>query len=505
MFLTRLYKLAAGSILEYKNYTSTIPVLISIFLGLCYLILPVYIFVPALLLCGIIILGLIKPEYTFYILVFVLVEEMCNCFINLKQVYVIVIYPYYIPLLATVPGIIVRKIARKEPLVHTPIAFVLWGIVGGEIVSLLWAPVFSLGVWFSVNIVSNIFLYYVVTNIVVNKKILRRTVNVFIFAGIVTTTAIMFSQWYDVKHTIFLNTNTGFQYAFGEQVDRPAGLGGVDHVAGFVSIALFMSLGSMVYESRWKVKAIYFLLIGYSIYGIILTASRGVLIGICSAYLFFVFVHSNFRGKFLRQTFRAFFLVFFIILVAKPGLIDRMLIGFGYTGTLYFSEKDSYHGTEATTSSGEGLSGMEMRIIWWKNALREMTRHPVKMFLGLGTGGFIYYSQGGNTVTSPEVNSISFAFFYDMGIFGIILLILLLYLIVSNFHYCIKNAKKATKGYSYYIFLGSMAVLVSEIVIHGLVDYDLNSYGSKYFWFPLGYAMAVLNIVNAETNDGKIT
>lgn len=138
------------------------------------------------------------------------------------------------------------------------------------------------------------------------------------------------------------------------------------------------------------------------------------------------------------------------------------------------------------------MSGMEIRKIWWENGLHEMVKHPYKFLVGLGNGGFIYYSNGTNTVTSPEVNSISFAFFYDMGVFGVLLLIILMYLIVKNIYFYLRNAKR---DYYYYMLLGSVAALITESGVHGLVDYDITSYGSKYLWFPLGFTMAVVNIV----------
>lgn len=500
MPLIQPYKLAAGSILKYKIDTSIILLLISIFLGLCYLILSGYAFITALLLCSIIILGLIKPEYTYYILLPVLVEEMVHFFVTIPPIYQVRIYPYFFPLILTMLGIMVTKIVRKEHLVHTPVDAILWIIVTCELISVAWSPNLKLAIWLSLFIISNLILFHVITNIVINETIIRRSVYVLILGGIITSTAIILSQWIELSKIIYLTNRSGFNFQFGEQVDRPAGLGGVDHVAGFVSISLFLALGSMVYERRWKVKAIYCIIILYMFTGIILTTARGVVIGVSVAYLFFISIHSHFRNKFIKYLFIFFCVSLFLVLLVKPGFIDRMLIGFGYTGDLMFSEQDTYSGTEASTSEGEGLSGLEMRKIWWLNGLNEMLKHPIKIIFGLGTGGFLYYSKGYNTVCSPEVNSVSFAFFYDLGVFGAILLIILVYLIISNIYYYLKNAKK---GYCYYILLASTAFLLSETGVHGLIDYDLNSYGSKYFWFPLAFTMAVLNVVKAENNHEK--
>ncbi|MBI5903453.1 MAG: hypothetical protein HZB84_08245 [Deltaproteobacteria bacterium] len=463
----------------------------GVVLGMVYLAAPWYVFAVSLATAGIFAVGLFKPVYAFYLVLLVLVEEMVQYFISYPPYYEIRIYPYYLPLLAGILGVVVLSVAKKKPLRESPVTSVLWIIVVFDTVSMIWAPHLKIAAWLSVITFLNIALFYLVLNTVVDEATLRRTSYIWIFAGVAVATAIILSQWIDVEKTIYLTKGSGLKMAFQEQVDRPAGLGGVDHVAGYVSMAVFMALGSMAHEKRWKVKAIYFILIMYMLFGIILTTSRGVIIGLTSAYLFFIFINPGFRNRFIKYSFIFFVLFVFTVLVVKPGLIDRMLVGFGYKGKLLFSDK-TFTGTEADTSQGQGLSGMEMREIWWKNGLHEMVKHPYKLLVGLGNGGFVYYSSGGNTVTSPEVNSVSFAFFYDMGVFGVLLLIILLYLIVKNTYFHLRNAKR---DYCYYMLLASVAALITESGVHGLVDYDLTSYGSKYFWFPLGFAMAVVNIV----------
>jgi hypothetical protein len=301
---------------------------------------------------------------------------------------------------------------------------------------------------------------------------------------------VILSQWIDVSTDIFFTDKVGLHLAFQTLWNRPSGLAGTDHAAGFTNMAIALTWGVLASEKNVKRKAFYIILMLYMIYAVILTKSRGALIGLFGAYVFFVYMHSYFREKIIRYSFLFLLLIIFIILLAQPGFIDRILIGFGYTGKLYFSEQDYYHGTEAMTEAGQGLSGLEVRIYWWKNALGEMWRNPFKLLLGLGVGSFPYYSKG-----SPEVNSISFAFFYDMGVFGVIIFTIFLYILITNlYHYL----KKAEKGYLYNILLASLTAFIADPGIHGLVDYDLTFFGSKFFWFPLGFIMAVLKIVKEE-------
>lgn len=468
--------------------------LCGILLGFSYLIAPAYIFATALIVCAIFIIAFIRPEYGFYLLIFVLVEEMVNFFITIPPYYIVRIYPYELPLVATAFGLIVAKIANREPLKKTPVTPLLRVIVITEIISCIWAPNSEMAFWLSVILLLNLSLYYVIINIVIHDNILRRSIKVWIASGIVVSAGIVASQWIDISKTIYLTNRSGIQLAFQELLTRPSGFAGSNHSGGFVSTAFFMTLGSMMYEKRWKIKVIYLLIMAFLLFGVILTVSRGVIVGLTGAFLFFISVHDRFKNKFIRYSLIMMILTLFLVLLAKPGFIDRILIGFGYTGNLIFSDTE-YVGTEAETSEGEGLSGMEMRMIWWKNALNEMVRHPLKLLFGLGIGGFFYYSGGGNTVTSPEVNSISFAFFYDMGIFGIILFILLIYVIVGNLYHYLKNAERS---YSYYMLLAATTAMIAEAGIHGLIDFDLTSYGTKFFWLTLGFTMAVLNILKSE-------
>jgi hypothetical protein len=82
-------------------------------IGLGYVMLPGYQFLIAMLLCIIFITGTLKPAYTFYLLLFVLVEEMVQFFVTYAPVYQVRIYPYAVPLVATAIGFLIAKIARK--------------------------------------------------------------------------------------------------------------------------------------------------------------------------------------------------------------------------------------------------------------------------------------------------------------------------------------------------------------------------------------------------------
>lgn len=465
----------------------------GIILGLGYLFLPGSLYTIILIgLCALVI-GTIKPEYAYFLVILTLTEEMVHFFIRFERVYDVRFFPYIIFLLISGLGWMIGKVTKRiEHRTSTPIDGVLVAVVVYEVISILWSPHFSLGVFLSLFLITNFLLFYLTTAFLREENVLRMAVHFWIAAGIITATGIILSQWFETISDIYISNNMGFHIAFSQLGERPAGLAGVDHAAGFTNTAIAMTLGTVIYEKSKKLKIMYIFFILYMLFSVILTTSRGALIGLMGACAFFVLMHPFFKGKFIRYSFLFGVIIIFIILIAKPGFIDRMLIGFGYTGTQLFSEETGYQMAKGET---EGIAGLDIRMDWWKMGLKEMIEKPLKLLFGLGIGGFIYYSK-----ESPEVNSVSFAFFYDMGMFGMILFITFMYILVSNLHYYLKNGKKS---YSYYILLASTTALIADAGIHGLVDYDLTSYGSKFFWFPLGFVMAVLNIVKAETHEDK--
>jgi hypothetical protein len=432
-------------------------------------------------------------------MLFILVEEMVHFYIAFPPYYEGRIFPYQTLIFINFAGLLFVFAREKRVFRSTPIDVLVWLIVFYELVSFLWAPVPAVGGFLCLYLLSYLVLFHLITNIVVNEAILARTVNTLILGGICASTAIILSQWVEVSRTIAFSDTMGIKLAFQQQVDRAAGLAGTDHVAGFTSIAACFVLAKIAWEKQAGMKVLYTLIYAYLFYGILMTASRGVAIGFVGAFAFFLLIQANLRKSLIRNLFVYGFFLILVILIAKPGFIDRLLVGFGYTGELFFSDK-VFHGTEALTEEGEGLSGMEIRWIWWKNGFLEMALHPLKILFGLGIGGFLVYSAGDNTVSSPEGNNVMVSFFLDMGLFGIIALLVLIYLLLKHLSYWVVNGERS---YAYYLFLGSITAMVAETGIHGLVDYDLVSYAGKYLWFPLGLTMAAMNIVKDENSRGN--
>ncbi|OVE74293.1 hypothetical protein BVX94_00835 [bacterium B17] len=172
----------------------------------------------------------------------------------------------------------------------------------------------------------------------------------------------------------------------------------------------------------------------------------------------------------------------------------------GYEGELYLTEGAGATGKSQSDllESGDGLSGFDIRILWWKNAMGEMAKKPIKYLSGLGLGGFIYYSQFDNTVTSPEVNSYHLSFFYDIGIIGTFLYLILVTQLTA---YLLKAFRTDTNNYMRIVLIAATTAMVADTVIYGLIDNDLTSHGARYFWIPIAFVVAIARLILNKKKD----
>ncbi|KJU83114.1 conserved hypothetical protein, membrane, partial [Candidatus Magnetobacterium bavaricum] len=119
-----------------------------------------------------------------------------------------------------------------------------------------------------------------------------------------------------------------------------------------------------------------------------------------------------------------------IVITATPGFIDRMLVGFGYRGEPIFTKKSTQHSgnTANLSSKKEGVTGMKIRKQMWLDGLHYMQGHPYTFVTGMGIGGLVHVSPN----TPREIHSLLLAFFFDMGMVGIIMLIYICYVLFGH-------------------------------------------------------------------------
>lgn len=466
--------------------------IISFVISICYLIfqMPLYFFLSLLLL---VIIGVytFNPFYGLLSIIILSVEEMSYLSVKTDlKFYYMRFYPYLIAIFFTFIGWISLKIRREKDLrITTPLDGILIFVVGYSLFSLVWTPIPKAGIYLAIMLLLNLFAFYLFSRLVTDEQKLKQVINYFIVASVIIAIGIVVARSFTWQESIELNKNISLYLAFEKVYNRPGGFSGPHHGAGLMTYAAAFIIGKMALENSRKIKSLYFLLLLFLIMAIIMTKVRSITLGLIIGLASFLWLHPKFRGKLISYTFLGAVIIVILILTVEADFLDRILLGLGYSGQFLFSE-DKYFSGASVPGEVEGATGYKIRLYWWGNGLRAMIEDPLKLLIGLGMGGLINYADG-----APEVSNIFLAFFFDMGLIGIIVLLFIVYILIRNIYFCLKNGQRT---YSYCMLIAITAGLITDLAIHGLVDYDLNSYGSKNVWFPLGLCMAVINILKKE-------
>ena len=474
-----------------------LPLILSwtagILLGLSYLAMPGYLFWASLALFLFIIVLFRNYRYGYYLMILILPIDRTHLTLGMSENisgYQVWIFPYALLLCMTLVVWLVSRTWNSERYGRTmPIGGLLLFMAAYMVISLLWAPHFDLAFYLTLSLILNFSAFFLTRAVIIDAVALRRAAIAWTGMGFITATGVILSNWYSYTYSVWLSTHLSLDMNFGKMSSRLAGLGGPDFEGGLLVSSIFITMGIFMTSKGPAKKTLLFLLMIYQTVAMIETSSRGSLIGFIAGLVLLFSIHPASKNKMLRHSFLTILLLIITILIAKPAYIDRILVGFGYTGELYFTDTKNISSTTSTSTDTGGLSS---RVKWWKKAYKEMLNHPYKLILGLGVGGFITYAGAIYT------HSVPLSFFFDLGLMGALIFILLAILLFINFSRYLNHAKRTP---SYYIFLATVVAFVAEVAVHGLIDYDFYSYAARMFWFPLSLVCAACNVVMAENPD----
>ncbi|MBI4666720.1 MAG: O-antigen ligase family protein [Nitrospinae bacterium] len=371
------------------------------------------------------------------------------------------------------------------PLVAHPMDICLLLVLALEATALVWAPNFFFGATSLSLFVMNVAFYFIVTLTVRSPRDMSRFFDLVIISGVIAA-SFLFWTAYDEGFTerTFINKTIGYAYGLVEVENRPGGLGGVDQTAGFLAAGFILAF-TRLFDVISKWKKYYYVVAGLYVFtGMLLTTARGALVGCVAGIAAFIILHNRTR-KWVFTSMTVFgLLTVVMILATKPGFIDRILTGFGYTGTLFFSGDKKVD----TSSEGEDSStGIGARVEWWKKGFAEMNHHPLKLVFGLGPGGFVHYSE------APEVHSVYLSLFFDIGLAGLVILLFAFYFMATSSHkawaLCEDDRRLRL------LLTGALAVTIGEVYVHGLIEYEYTSMLGRYPLLYLAMNVAMVNII----------
>ncbi len=260
------------------------------------------------------------------------------------------------------------------------------------------------------------------------------------------------------------------------------GIGGPDFMEGNFLGAHFAMLlpflGIMFLKGNLKVKILCLIIAGFVINAIILTRSRGVLIG-CSAgvlaalSLGIVYM----RGKRVKIVGWLAIGVIGAFLLTDPGFWNRMT-------------------SLKSTSSIETLDTSAMGRIWaWEASLAMFKKHP----LGIGEGNFKnYVGQFDDRIPGKDTHSTYLRCLAELGIWGI----MILFLMIFNAFFMLKRVwniavSKDLSDFKWYVF-GTAVAIVIFLVCGAFIT---ETYVEEFYWllfFPVILQRSINNQIEME-------
>ncbi|MFP5260109.1 MAG: O-antigen ligase family protein [Acidobacteriota bacterium] len=379
-----------------------------------------------------------------------------------------------------VHGAVASRPAVWRPPSLTPLTPFIAAVVALHLLGLVWAPHTLFAVGQLVTLGFDALLFFAVVAAVSNPGRLQALAWATVLSGVLVCAAMFCGVYYDWAGTLHLarGVELNFELFSEERWGRIGGLCSANQAGGFLVLATFQAIGlSRVYR-RWRRVGLSLLPMLFLTF-VVVSGSRGAILGFCGAAGAFMLFHPATRRLLLSRSALLVLVLAGAILAGKPSFIDRMLVGFGYSGPLIFTDKKK-------SDSAANVSGSGARFRMWKDALSVMADQPELMLLGLGPGGFIWHTR------EPEVHSLWLAFFFDLGLPGGLAGILGL----ATLSVALAQALKRTPpGPARTLFVAGVVGGLAELGIHSLIDHDLTSPVSRFPWLYLAIVAAALQVV----------
>ncbi|MBF0517576.1 MAG: O-antigen ligase family protein [Nitrospirae bacterium] len=485
---------------SYGRYqVSQTPVLIL--LSMCcvaasviYIINPVWLSVPAalVLLCAVFFTGY---EFGFLLTMFTFYIEFTCIEYFISETGDAAIFPICILFMTITFGAWLYSKAVDKTLKRqtTPVDLVLMMILVYNGISLLWTPSLEEGSLFYLQMLFGALIYYLVTAIVTTREKLQRLIVMILVSGVICSIAVVVSKWYTAFYDFLIAPHTMLSvYGLRQIMNRPTGLtiGAPSTPLEMEMIMISITL-LLLTKDRWK-KSMYALVAAVGSLAIVMMAVRGAFVALGAAIIMFFKFHPIHREKFFKYTAVTLLLYLIIIVTATPGFIDRLIIGFGYKGrTMFTTSTTLKSNTEELSSKNEGVTGIGSRMTMWKTGLRYMVKNPYTFITGIGVGGFVYVVPD----TISEVHSLIFSFFFEMGIFGLVVLAFFVNFFARTIY---RTWKEFDGSYMAHLLFALSVVSIAVFAINGLIQFDLTSHTARFVWLLLGFYLVVLRIYNQE-------
>ena len=313
--------------------------------------------------------------------------------------------------------------------------------------------------------------YFLVSNILVNRRLTENAVNMIILSSVPTAVYGIVTYYSSAPRPEWTDPMfTGISARAYSTFANP------NVYAVFLIVAVIFSLAFALDKSRKKASLIYAVIAILNIFVLVLTMTRGAWIAVILAALAFVIIKSRRCPKLLLLP----VLAIPVALVFIPGSITERFLSI-------FSMQDS-----------SSIS----RLSIWRSSLSMFAEN---LFIGIGVGSgafseeFTKYAE--DSVTAPHSHNVFLEIGCEMGIFALILFVFILLIRIRHRASYAKYVRNSS--------VGSLCTMSGTaffaLLIFGMSDYIWYS-APMYvlFWVVFGIGSATLRISKKEHDDSLV-
>ena len=451
--------------------------LFEILVGGLAIVSPLFLLI-FLAICASIIVFLIKPEYSLYLMILLVIPgpilslEVGGVALRISQVFVIVVLVFWC---------IARFIKIQPPITglrdtQALLFFLAWGLL-----SLIWSSNRTVGLEDSLKLLAAVGLILMLMAYIREVKTFRFSLVLFVFMGLIDAAvafSYQFSGFFVQKKWVFFES-LDVVYRFWVK-HSATGFGG--RCRGFytahgtaVTLSFAVTFCMMLFlVTQSRKKQLTFLGLAGILFAVMIgTLTKSIIVSVLISMIYVV-LH-------LRPLRKRFFTAFFVIIVLST--VSFFLVRFqDFSKALYFVGENLKVDSETLneTSMGQRIALVEIGL----QKLRETGG------IGTGIGGFLQYTPFKYWDGSHP------AILFDLGFIGMLLWI---WILIGSYRLFVVAIKESDNEYYRRMLLVYLGGYIN-ILISWFVTF---SYADIYIWFYLGIGFALVNLSRTDRLERK--
>lgn len=400
----------------------------------------------------------------------------------------IVIFPCLLLYNSIVKG---KRLIAGKKMYPGNLNILLFIFIGWTFLSILWSPSIFCSLYSAVLFFIHFLIYLTFITLITTERDLNMVIKTFLATSVVIAVAMLIS----VLPVPSLNIGESYTVAdwlnleaiFSGNSMRAAGLTDEKHGSEYIAISIVGSLLLWSHVKDKKIKLLLACLLVLFSFAFLFAQSKSAAIGLLIGILILSIAMNNIRAHFIRNLFRfviVFILIFGIFLISQSSLLSYRGINKEQPlPTLY-------------ASSSQLQDAAHTRFNWWNTCYKEIVRNNAYMY-GLGIGGCGYAinrSEIEHVVTVANPHSVYLSVFFDLGIIGVSLFLLLVLLSIVKIFYLMRRLNDSTEKDML------LALLCSAIIIGVLAVTEVSYYQNVSIWVLFGIGVSAFRLIASQQN-----